>query len=223
MSPEPMRSACAAAGVEVQVIPGVTSAVAGPSLAGIPLTHRSLTTGLLAMQLSGVMVLHNMAQKLGMDPQALIAQMPQQGVLLVYPLFHISGLGAAFLSPLFAGSKVVIMRRWDAQRALRPFVNKTTGRMESVSSAALLVTVTTGMLFFTQALPERFLRLEGINTAQGNAKVLVELYRVAFDPLKEISFISDEYNKFELEGSLLADTTKPFDAVLGQFGRIVQL
>ena len=76
---------------------------------------------------------------------------------------------------------------------------------------------------FTQALPERFLRLEGINTAQGNAKVLVELYRVAFDPLKEISFISDEYNKFELEGSLLADTTKPFDALLGQFGRIVQL
>ena len=55
------------------------------------------------------------------------------------------------------------------------------------------------------------------------AKVLVELYRVAFDPLKEISFISDEYNKFELEGSLLADTTKPYDAVLGQFGRIVQL
>ena len=75
----------------------------------------------------------------------------------------------------------------------------------------------------TSVLPERYLRLEGINTAQGNAKVLVELYRVAFDPLKEISFISDEYNKFELEGSLLADTTKPYDAVLGQFGRIVQL
>ena len=83
--------------------------------------------------------------------------------------------------------------------------------------------VATEIGIFTQALPERFLRLEGIKTAQGNAKVLVELYRVAFDPLKEISFISDEYNKFELEGSLLADTTKPFDAVLGQFGRIVQL
>ena len=76
---------------------------------------------------------------------------------------------------------------------------------------------------FTQALPERFLRLEGINTAQGNAKVLVELYRVAFDPLKEISLISDDYNKFEMEGSLLADATKPFDAALGQFGRIIQL
>lgn len=76
---------------------------------------------------------------------------------------------------------------------------------------------------FTQPLPERFLRLEGLNTAQGNAKVLVELYRVAFDPLKELALISNEYNKFELEGSLLADSTKPYDAVLGQFGRIVQI
>lgn len=83
--------------------------------------------------------------------------------------------------------------------------------------------VATEIGIFTQPLPERYLRLEGLNTAQGNAKVLVELYRVAFDPLKEISFISDEYNKFEMEGSLLADASKPFDAALGQFGRIVQL
>jgi long-chain acyl-CoA synthetase len=85
---------------------------------GAVLTHRSLTTGLLAMQLSGVMVLHNMARQYGTTPEALISQMPQQAVLLVYPLFHISGLGSAFLSPLFAGSKVVIMRRWDADEAL---------------------------------------------------------------------------------------------------------
>ena len=83
--------------------------------------------------------------------------------------------------------------------------------------------VATEIGIFTQPLPERYLRLEGLNTAQGNAKVLVELYRVAFDPLKEISFISDEYNKFEMEGSLLADSSKPFDATLGQFGRIVQI
>jgi uroporphyrin-III C-methyltransferase len=37
--------ACASAGIQVEVIPGVTSAVAGPALAGIPLTHRSLTQG----------------------------------------------------------------------------------------------------------------------------------------------------------------------------------
>ncbi|HEX6873200.1 MAG TPA: uroporphyrinogen-III C-methyltransferase, partial [Micromonosporaceae bacterium] len=34
--------ACAAAGVPVLVVPGVSSAVAGPALAGIPVTHRGL-------------------------------------------------------------------------------------------------------------------------------------------------------------------------------------
>jgi long-chain acyl-CoA synthetase len=86
---------------------------------GAVLTHRSLITGLMLMQLSGTMVLHNMARAHGMEPAQLVAAMPQQAVLLVYPLFHISGLGAAFLSPLFAGSKVVIMRRWDAEEAAR--------------------------------------------------------------------------------------------------------
>lgn len=89
---------------------------------GAVLTHRNLTTGLLSMQLSGVMVLHHMAARYGMEPESLMAASPQQAVLLVYPLFHISGLGSAFLSPLFAGTKIVIMRRWDAQEALRLIV-----------------------------------------------------------------------------------------------------
>lgn len=37
--------ACAEAGIVVDVIPGVTSAVAAPALAGIPVTHRQLTQG----------------------------------------------------------------------------------------------------------------------------------------------------------------------------------
>jgi uroporphyrin-III C-methyltransferase len=37
--------ACTAAGIAVEVIPGVSSAIAGPALAGIPLTHRQLTQG----------------------------------------------------------------------------------------------------------------------------------------------------------------------------------
>ncbi|MCV2491022.1 uroporphyrinogen-III C-methyltransferase [Geodermatophilus sp. YIM 151500] len=35
--------ACAAAGVPVEVVPGVTSAIAVPALAGVPVTHRGMT------------------------------------------------------------------------------------------------------------------------------------------------------------------------------------
>ena len=37
--------ACAAAGVPVRIIPGVTSAIAAPAAAGIPVTHHSLSQG----------------------------------------------------------------------------------------------------------------------------------------------------------------------------------
>ncbi len=76
---------------------------------------------------------------------------------------------------------------------------------------------------FTQPPPEKFLRFEGYNTAYGNEKWLVELYRVVFDPLKDLSLISDDLNKFELEGSLLVDTSKPYNYELGQFGRMVKI
>ncbi len=41
--------ACAAAGIPVRVIPGVSSALAAPAAAGIPLTHRSLTQGFIVV------------------------------------------------------------------------------------------------------------------------------------------------------------------------------
>lgn len=86
--------------------------------------------------------------------------------------------------------------------------------------AAYAFGAVTDVSMFTAPLPERYLRLEGMNTADSNKRVMVELYRVAFDPLKDLSLITDDLNKFELEGSLLADTTKPYDAVMGQFGRL---
>ena len=86
---------------------------------GAVLSHRNLITGLVSVQLSGMQVMHAMAERLGMPVQDMLQHMPQQAAILVYPLFHISGLGSAFLSPLLAGSKLIVMRRWDAAKALR--------------------------------------------------------------------------------------------------------
>ena len=86
---------------------------------GAVLSHRNMITGLMATQLSGMMVLHNMAAGMGVPVETILANMPQQAGLLVYPLFHVSGLGSGFLSLFLSGAKVVIMRRWDAEEAVR--------------------------------------------------------------------------------------------------------
>jgi len=76
---------------------------------------------------------------------------------------------------------------------------------------------------FTQPVPERWIRFEGLNTADSNREVVIDLYRVAINPAKELSVITDELLKFELSGQVLADTLKPAAGDLGQFGRIVLL
>lgn len=76
---------------------------------------------------------------------------------------------------------------------------------------------------FTQAVPERWVRFEGVNTADGNKEVVVELYRVALDPTKDMALINNDYAKFELSGSVLVDTTKLAGDAMGQYGRFIQL
>ncbi len=42
-------NACVAAGIPVSVVPGVTSSIAAPALAGIPVTHRDVTQGFVVV------------------------------------------------------------------------------------------------------------------------------------------------------------------------------
>ncbi len=75
----------------------------------------------------------------------------------------------------------------------------------------------------TQASIERWIRFEGINTADANREVVLDLYRVAFDPAKELALISDSIAKFELAGSALLDDKRESNDVMGQFGRLILL
>ena len=82
---------------------------------------------------------------------------------------------------------------------------------------------TTSVPFFSQPTLEVAVRFEGINTADNNRNVLVELYRVALDPTKELGLISDDFEKFTIVGDALIDANRPDDPVFGRFGRLVYI
>lgn len=76
--------------------------------------------------------------------------------------------------------------------------------------------------FFRAATTERFLRFSGLNTANSNAPVVVDLYRVIFDPVGNVDLINDDIAQFQLTGAALYDATRDLDSLLGGFGRIIQ-
>jgi len=78
---------------------------------------------------------------------------------------------------------------------------------------------------FTQPQPIIEFRYEGINLAENNAPVIVEIYRMSTDPLQELALIN---NDTSLSGApitcaALIDNSKSAVGQLGQFGRIIQL
>lgn len=181
---------------------------------GAVLTHRSLITGLMLMQLSGVMVLHNMARQYQTTPETLMANLPQQAVLLVYPLFHISGLGAAFLSPLFAGSKVVIMRRWDAQEAVRLI------EAEKITMFAAVPTMLWDVLHRAKAGAADLTSLR--NVASGGQALPVNL----LDEIRAVfphAVLGTGYGMTEASGSLAQAVGEDFIRNRASAGRVLPL
>jgi len=78
---------------------------------------------------------------------------------------------------------------------------------------------------FTRAQPVIALRYEGINLAEGNAPVVVTLFKVATDPLQELALITTgtDVAGMQVSAGLLADLSKPANGPLGQFGSIVMV
>lgn len=76
---------------------------------------------------------------------------------------------------------------------------------------------------FSQGAPERWFRFEGLNTANDNAPVLIEVYRTIVDPMKELDLINDDLLKMDMTGSALYDAQRGSDASFGNFGRVIFL
>ena len=76
---------------------------------------------------------------------------------------------------------------------------------------------------FTVGSVPYYMFFEGLNTADSNEPVLIDLYKVLIDPSKQFDLITDEYGKFPLEGSVLMDSAKSTSATLGQFGAVYNL
>lgn len=101
------------------------------------------------------------------------------------------------------------------------------GLIEFLSAQAAAVTAAyeyeavQGVTMFTQRPPERWLLLDGINTENGE-RVLVDLYRVDFNPVGDLNIITDEYGSLPMSGSALFDPINARNANLGGFGRVTQ-
>ncbi|ATN93648.1 putative tail sheath protein [Pseudomonas phage VW-6B] len=67
------------------------------------------------------------------------------------------------------------------------------------------------------------LRYEGINLAENNSPILIEIYRVKFDPISKMALLSKDSDLSGLETSadILYDFSKGEDPLLGRLGRIV--
>ncbi len=78
---------------------------------------------------------------------------------------------------------------------------------------------------FTNTPEELFLRYEGINLAENGAPVVVELYKVQYDPASALSLINTDTSLPGLEttATVLLDTERPDDAQFGRYGRVIHV
>jgi hypothetical protein len=60
----------------------------------------------------------------------------------------------------------------------------------------------------TSSAPERWVRFEGLNTANGSKPVVVDIFKFSTSPLKSLGLINEDLSNMELEGKALADNTR---------------
>ncbi|SFU14107.1 Acyl-CoA synthetase (AMP-forming)/AMP-acid ligase II [Pseudomonas marincola] len=82
---------------------------------GVVSSHRAIGQALYALEYQGAMAAMTSPERI----KPIIDSGLQPTALLCFPLFHVSGLHAQFLSMLRNGRRMVIMYKWDVEEALR--------------------------------------------------------------------------------------------------------
>lgn len=78
---------------------------------------------------------------------------------------------------------------------------------------------------FTTGQQHYALKYEGVNLADNNLPVIVDLYKVAPEPLQELGLIStgNGVAGMQVSAGVLQDSSKPVNGALGQYGSIQQV
>ena len=79
-------------------------------------THRNMTSNIGA---GGISAVRNFLRAGEPLPETDPHKIPQRVTLLVVPFFHATGLSATLGPTMNSGGKIVLMRRWDAEPAMR--------------------------------------------------------------------------------------------------------
>lgn len=76
----------------------------------------------------------------------------------------------------------------------------------------------------TKTNVERFIRVDGIDIANNNARVVAEVYRAAVSPSKvTVKTEGNDVNKYSFSADLLMDPNAPHAGAFGKYGRIVNM
>jgi long-chain acyl-CoA synthetase len=78
-------------------------------------TQRNLLTNTL----TGSCVQHRSFLRRGEQPPVVTPNDPQKVVLLAVPLFHVTGFNAWMIPVMFLGNRLVMIRKWDAEKAMQ--------------------------------------------------------------------------------------------------------